>query len=162
MTFIKFLVQFKFPSRIKEEFQCPSNLNVLWHTESELWQYQNYRLALHLIWATAWQNQQNNLSPVKTQINLGICPVWSESSLCAWRSLGFLATQWVDSEDSDQTGWMPRLIWVYAGRTGHFVGFVELRLISLDSVLRQTKVLLRGCWYKVLWKSCLHMNNKRT
>ena len=55
--------------------------------------------------------------PAKTQISLGICPVWSESSLC---------TQWVakdasflhaDSEDSDQTGRMPRLIWVFAGRT---------------------------------------------
>ena len=55
--------------------------------------------------------------PAKTQISLGICSVWSESSLC---------TQWVakdpsflhaDSEDSDQTGWMPRLIWVFAGHT---------------------------------------------
>ena len=55
--------------------------------------------------------------PVKTQISLGICPVWSELLLCA---------QWVakdprflhaDSEDSDQTGWMHRLIWVFAGRT---------------------------------------------
>ena len=26
-----------------------------------------------------------------------------------------------DSEDSDQTGPMPRLIWVFAGRKGHFV-----------------------------------------
>ena len=51
----------------------------------------------------------------KTQISLGIHSVWSESSLC---------TQWVakgpmflhaDSEDSDQTGRMPRLIWVFAG-----------------------------------------------
>ena len=32
------------------------------------------------------------------------------------------------SEDSDQTGRMPRLIWVFAGRTGHFVGFVALWL----------------------------------
>ena len=32
-------------------------------------------------------------------------------------SLGSLATQWVHSEDSDQTGRMPRLIWVFAGRT---------------------------------------------
>ena len=55
--------------------------------------------------------------PVKTQISLGICSVWSESSLCA---------QWVakdprflhaDSKDSDQTGQMPRLIWVFAGCT---------------------------------------------
>ena len=37
-----------------------------------------------------------------------------------------------DSEDSDQTGRMPnppRLIWVFAGRTCHFVGFVMRRLI---------------------------------
>ena len=35
-----------------------------------------------------------------------------------------------DSEDSDQTGRMPRLIWVFAGRTCHFVGFVMRRLMS--------------------------------
>ena len=34
-----------------------------------------------------------------------------------------------DSEDSDQTGRMPRLIGVFAGRTGHFVGFVMRRLL---------------------------------
>ena len=34
-----------------------------------------------------------------------------------------------DSEDSDQTGWIPRLIWVFAGYTDHFVGFVMRRLI---------------------------------
>ena len=55
--------------------------------------------------------------PAKTQISRGIRTVWPESSLCA---------QWVDkepsflhadSEDSDQTGRMPRLIWVFAGCT---------------------------------------------
>ena len=30
---------------------------------------------------------------------------------------------------TDQTGWMTRLIWFFAGRTGHFVGFVMCRLI---------------------------------
>ena len=53
----------------------------------------------------------------KTQISLGFLPVWSESSLCAqWeaKNPSFLHA---DSEDSDQTGWMPRLIWVFAGRT---------------------------------------------
>ena len=62
--------------------------------------------------------------PAKTQISLGIRPVCSEFSLCA---------QWVakdpsffhaDSEDSDQTGRMPRLIRVFAGRICHFVCFV--------------------------------------
>ena len=69
------------------------------------------------------------MHPAKTHISLGIRPIWSESSLC---------TQWVakdpsflhaDSEDSDQTGRMPRLIWVVAGRTGLFVGFAMLWLI---------------------------------
>ena len=67
--------------------------------------------------------------PAKTQISLGIPPVWSKSSLC---------TQWIpkdpsflhaDSEDSDQTGRMSRLIWVFAVRTCHFVGFVMRWLI---------------------------------
>ena len=69
------------------------------------------------IWAALWQNQQKTVHPAKTQISLGIRPVWSESSLC---------TQWVakdpsflhaDSKDFDQTGRMPRLIWVFARRT---------------------------------------------
>ena len=58
-----------------------------------------------------------SVCPAKTPISLGIRPVWSESSLCAWRNLGSLATHWAHGEDSDQTGRMPRLIWVFAGRT---------------------------------------------
>ena len=58
-----------------------------------------------------------SVRPVKTQISLGICPLWSESLLSAWRKLGSLATHWAHSEDSDQTGQMPRLIWVFAGST---------------------------------------------
>ena len=67
-----------------------------------------------------------HVRPAKTQISLRIRPVWSESSLCA---------QWVakdqrffhaDSEDSEQTGWMPRLTWVFAGRTCYYVCFVML------------------------------------
>ena len=54
----------------------------------------------------------------------------TESSLCAqWiaKDPSFLHAA---SEDSDQTERMPRLIWVFAGRTCHFVGFVMSRLIS--------------------------------
>ena len=45
-----------------------------------------------------------------------------------------------DSEDSDKTGRMPRLISVFAGRTGYFVGFVVLQLIfgKLCPVIPQT------------------------
>ena len=68
------------------------------------------------------------MRPAKTQISLGIRNVWSESSLCAqWvaKDPGF---PHVDSEDSDQTERMSRLIWVFAGRKSHFVGFVMLWL----------------------------------
>ena len=58
-----------------------------------------------------------HVRPAKTQISLGIHPVWSESLLSAWRKLGSLATHWVHSKDSDQTEPMLRLIWVFAGRT---------------------------------------------
>ena len=58
-----------------------------------------------------------SVRPAKTQISLGIRQVWSESSLSAWRKLGSLATRWAHSKDSDQIGPMPRLIWVFAGRT---------------------------------------------
>ena len=66
--------------------------------------------------------------PVKTQISLGIRPVWSETSPCA---------QWVAKDPSflhaDSKDWsqMPRLIWVFAGRACHFVGFVMRWLIWL-------------------------------
>ena len=75
------------------------------------------------------KTNKTTMRPAKTQISLGICPVWSEFLLCAqWvvKDPSFLRA---DSEDSDQTGWMPRLTWVFAGRTCHFVGFVMRRLI---------------------------------
>ena len=53
--------------------------------------------------------------PAKTQISLGIRPVWSESSLSAWRNLVSLTTHWAPSKDLDQPG--------------HPLGFVMSRLI---------------------------------
>ena len=68
-----------------------------------------------------------------------ICPVWSESSLSAWRKFASLATHWAHSEDSDKTWRMTRLIRVFAGRTCQFVG--------VNTCVRTAKVLarLRGC-----------------
>ena len=64
-------------------------------------------------------DKTNNVAvrPAKIQISLGIRPVWSESSLSARRKLRSLAIYWAHSKDSDQTGRMPRLIWVFTGRT---------------------------------------------
>ena len=80
-------------------------------------------------------------------MSVRIRPVWSESSLCAqWVAKGprFLHA---DSDDSDQTGRMPRLIWVFAGRTiillvlssrgsflCGFVAFTPLRFVSSRSL----------------------------
>ena len=57
-------------------------------------------------WFELPYDKTNNVAvrPAKTQISLGIHPVWSESSLSAWRKLPSLATHWAHSEDSDQTG----------------------------------------------------------
>ena len=51
-----------------------------------------------------------HVRPAKIQISLGIRPVRSKSSLCAqWVAKGPSFVH-ADSEDSDQTGRMPRLI----------------------------------------------------
>ena len=106
-----------------------------------------------LIWATSWQNQQN-----------GMCAQWrlrsawasaqsDQSSLSAWRKLGSLATHGVHSEDSDQTGRMPRLIWVFAGHTCHFVGFVVIQLIHMFAVLMHWWVRSPYCGQNNLYVS---------
>ena len=65
------------------------------------------------------KNNNNKMAvrPAKTQISLSIRPVWSDSSLSAWKKFGSLSTHWAHRENSDHTGRMPRLIWVFAGRT---------------------------------------------
>ena len=69
------------------------------------------------------------MHPAKTQISLSIAQ-YNQSSLSAWRSLRSLAIIRTHNKVSDQTGHPipPRLIWVFTGRTGDFVGFVMLRL----------------------------------
>ena len=76
---------------------------------------------------TKWHVRQ-----AKIHISLGTCQ--SDQSL--------LCTQWVaknpsflhiDREDSDWTGQMPRMIWVFSGRTCHFVDFVMRWLYVLFS-----------------------------
>ena len=83
-----------------------------------------------------------SVRPAKTQISLGIRPVSSESSLCAqWVAKGqrFLHA---DSEDSDQTGWMPRLIRVFAGHTLCWFCHVAAHIIHthLNSIILDVEV----------------------
>ena len=51
-------------------------------------------------------DKTNNVAvrPAKTQISLGIRPVWPESLLCAQLVAKDLSFLHADSEDSDQTG----------------------------------------------------------
>ena len=63
----------------------------------------------------------------KTQ--MGIRPVWSESSQCAQCVAEYPMFLHAHIEYSDQTGRMHRLICVFARRNGHFVGFVMRRFM---------------------------------
>ena len=74
--------------------------------------YYSSKTYIHAIWIHFFNKLLR-----ETQISLGIRPVWSESLLCVqWVAKGSVLLQ-ADSEDSDQTGRMHRLIWVFAGRT---------------------------------------------
>ena len=70
--------------------------------------------------------------PAKTRINLGMRPVWSESLLCVHWVAKSPSFYHADSKDSDQTGRMPRLIWVFAGRS------VILWVLSWGSSLKES------------------------
>ena len=80
--------------------------------------YYSSKTYIHALWIIFFNKLLR-----KTQISLCIRPVWSESLLCTqWVAKGSVLLQ-ADSEDSNQTGRMRRLIWVFAG---HSQGFIEI------------------------------------
>ena len=91
------------------------------------------------MWASARQNQQNGRCPQQRLRSAWASPLSDKrlSSLSTCRKFGTSATHWEHSEDSDQAGRMPRLIWVFAGRTCHFVGFV-MKWLSCSTVRLST------------------------
>ena len=107
------------PHDVKQHCLLLTLYYLLYYTENRhnLYEPLREKICLCHMWTT------------KAQISLQTHAVWSESLLC---------TLWVekdpmllhaDSEDSDQTGWMPRLARVLKGRKVHFVGFVVRWLI---------------------------------
>ena len=68
-------------------------------------------------WAASWQNQQSGMCTQRRLRSAWASAQSDQSLLSTWRKLGSLATHWAHSEGSDQTERMPRLIWVFAGRT---------------------------------------------
>ena len=100
-----------------------------------------------------------DLSHDMTRPTKWVCirPVWSESSLSAWRNLGSLATHWGHSEDSDQTGWMPRLIWVFARR------IVTLSVLSCCGSFTYVLFLpIWNSWYLLRASQTTHLQSHNT
>ena len=78
-------------------------------------------------WASALQNQQNDCRPAK------IGSAWA-SALGPWLPIECTAK-------TDQTGRMPRLIWVFTGHTSYFVGFV-MRWLKLFTSTNKSSLVL--------------------
>ena len=67
------------------------------------------------IWAATWQNQQSDCAPSEDSDQHGHPP--SLIRVFAVCLMGSLGPKLSSCGHSDQTGRMPRLIWVFAGRT---------------------------------------------
>ena len=76
-----------------------------------------------------WEQENSNTAMQKFRSSWA-SNLWSESLLSTYKRFWSLASQTAYCKDSNQTRWMPRLIWVFAGGIGHFVVFVMLRLIT--------------------------------
>ena len=126
-------------------------------SESPCHQQAGHQMSRHTTKAT-----KSPVCPHKTPISLGIRQVWSKSLLCALRVAKDLRLlhahikDWSDwaSAQSDQT---PSLIRIFAGRTGHFVGFVVLELkwfqvgASLHFTTYWSHYSLKGKYNLLIW-----------
>ena len=89
-----------------------------WCSAILLYELKTCKMSCHAIKPTKW-----SVHPAKTQISLGIRPVWSIFTVYSVGGWGPKVSS-CGQRRLDQTGQMPRLIWVFAGCTGYFVGFV--------------------------------------
>ena len=124
---------------------CSSVVHMYYEFIANVWLTDTKQLSRLMTKPTKW-----HVRPAKTQISLGIRPVWSESSLSAWRKLGSLATHWAHSEDSDQTGRMPRLIWVFAGHTCHYWFCHEVAQLLYKHVTKWINHIVIYMWHNIL------------
>ena len=105
-----------------------------------------YSVKESFIWAASWQNQQNYIKynfvgfvmrqlkiyvcPAKTQISLGIRPIWSAPSLC---------TQWVAKD--------PRYLPADSGCPGWSESSLVAQVLSWDGTI----MLPCEVWERMLW-----------
>ena len=91
------------------------------------------------------KNQQNDMC-AQRRLRSACAP----SHLCTQRIAKDPGLLRADSEDSDQTGQLPRLIWVFTGHTSYFVGFVILCLVytNLSTMLLDEEASTITCTLK--------------
>ena len=78
--------------------------------------------------------------PAKTQISLRSRAVWSESSLIAYAFYRLQIIQIGINKNPCHSGWIYRLIWVFAGHTGLIVGFaVHWLICQLSELSKQMR-----------------------
>ena len=94
-TYSTILIKFNVQSIVRMNFiwDCNPNEQKKYGRKPKLYRIENH-LSCSMTKLTKW-----HVHPAKTQISLGICPVWSESSLSAWRNIGPLTIYWALSED---------------------------------------------------------------
>ena len=81
-------------------------------------------------WAAAWQYQQNGHCAQRRNESAW-ASAQSDQSLCCLHEETMGPQLPIErTAKTDPTGRMPRLIWIFAGRKGHFVGF-DMRWLTL-------------------------------
>ena len=97
----------------------------------------NSILSFRIIWAAARQNQQNDLCAQQrlrsawVDLRSAWASAQSDQSLRCLHEQALGLQFKAHSEGSDQTGLMPRLIRVFAGRTSQIVGFAHIISVSI-------------------------------
>ena len=81
-----------------------------------------------------------SVRPAKTQISLGIRPVWSESSLSAWRNLGSLANHWAQTKTLIRLGGCPG--WSESSLDAHSFCWLCRVVAQILTALRHLHLLL--------------------
>ena len=92
-------------------------------------------------WAAAWQNWQN-----QRRLRSAWASAQPDLSLgCVLNRKQRAQAFFMRKVKTDQTGRIPRLIWIFTGRMGHFVGFV-IRRLKWDQIIWTPETSIFGLW----------------
>ena len=115
-------------------------------------------LSENIGWAASWQNQQNGMCAQRRPKSAWASTQSDQSLRCVHEeSFGpYLPIK--HTVKTDQTGQMPRLIWGFAGRTCHFVGFCHEAAQAYYGLMVSVSNFQSQNWLvsKILWGSKYH------